>query len=141
VTHWWIRDDMTGPGAVAQAATAAGILVAQIHLEDRPTVVVTAHGGPWGVFPGEGGWWAEQLLWIALELRGWPPSPARWAPIPDTDGWLGVADLEPEQIVRNLVDASELPLYARVDGQTRSTERVDDWSAHSWVSERERGES
>lgn len=121
--RWWSEPGMTGPDVISQAANQAGALIDAYLDDDDPAVIVEAHGGPWKIVPGPMGWWAVQALDSGY---------GGWHEIPDTAGWLGVGDLEPDRIIGNLLDADELASNWREPGDRPvSTRRVPDEEARA----------
>ena len=105
---------MTRPADIAEAAKRAGIYLehrengyvedGQGHgVEGVPMIVVQAHGGPWILYPDP----ATILGWVAEQIER--HHDGRITVLDGTTGWLGTGDLEPEQIIANLVESSELP--------------------------------
>lgn len=125
--RWWEADpDATKPDEVAAAAKRAGVYVGAMpdgtvrygseHMTDVPMVIAEAHGGPWAVYPDPYsilGWVAGQVEFrAAAGIVSW---------LEGTTGWLGAADLEADEVIANLLNASELPtdLYLRGFVSTR----------------------
>jgi hypothetical protein len=87
------------------AARELGIWVDTDRCDPNGAVLVSAHHALWAVLHDE-----DSILgWIAVRLDN------RQREIPGTAGWLGASDLEPEQILANLLSKAELPtdLYGR----------------------------
>jgi hypothetical protein len=100
---------MTSAAEVAAAARAAGVYLETVEGDDGlELVVVEAHGGPWLVYLDP-----DSILgWVAYQAEA---DGGGWWTIPETGGMLGAGDLEPDRIIANLLEASELPtdLYHR----------------------------
>jgi hypothetical protein len=75
-------------------------------VDDVPMVVVQAHGGPWITYPDP----VTILGWIAEQIEH--HNNCEITILDGTTGWLGTGDLEPDQIIANLIESSELPTDA-----------------------------
>jgi hypothetical protein len=120
---------MTLPSDVVEAAKRAEVfldLYDDGHVEDGtghgvedvPMVVVRAHGGPWIIYPDPVtilGWVAEQV-----ERHG----NGEITVLGGTLGWLGCGDLDPDQIIANLTESSELPTDASMNDPPVSTRHL-----------------
>lgn len=103
--------------AIAETARRAGVFVDSAKHDWNPYVIVHAHGGPWLISPWSSGssqgWCAQQMVEVEKD----------WLRVPQTRGWVGTADLEPDLVIAKLLDAAELPKESS-GFMTVSTERV-----------------
>lgn len=106
---------MTSASAIAEAARRAGVLLGyqpDVELTDDqtgnlislPVVQIQAHGGPWVIHPDP----HSVLGWIAAQID--LADDGSFATLEGTYGWLGAGDLEPDQIITNLLEAHRLPV-------------------------------
>jgi hypothetical protein len=90
-------------GAIAETARRAGVFIDPVKHDWNPYIMVRAHGGPWLISPWSSGsshgWCAQQMVEVE----------EAWLRVPDTRGWVGTGDLEPDLIVAKLLEAVELP--------------------------------
>jgi hypothetical protein len=103
--------------AIAETARRAGVFIDPAKHDWNPYVIVHAHGGPWLISPWSSGssqgWSAQQMVEVEED----------WLRVPQTRGWVGTTDLEPDLVIAKLLDAVELPKESS-GFMTVSTERV-----------------
>jgi hypothetical protein len=129
VTRWWEGPGMTRPADVVEAAKRAAVfldLQDDSHVEngkghglgDVPVVVVQAHGGPWIIYPDP----LTILGWVAEQIER--HDKGEITVLDGTTGWLGVGDLEPDQIIANLIESNKLPTDAWMNDPPVSTRHL-----------------
>jgi hypothetical protein len=120
---------MTPPTDVVEAAKRAEVFL-DLHddgyvedgkghgVEDVPMVVVQAHGGPWIINPDP----VTILGWVAEQIERHDNGDI--TVLDATTGWLGTGDLEPDQIIANLIESNELLTDAWMNDPPISTRHL-----------------